>query len=230
MKPFAITLLFCFLGCQKSEKIVINEPQQVKPQKPAPEYLVDSIAINGKMYTVMQGHPANNNNCPLCILHEGDTIYKHTNWAVNGFEFEDLDRDGNADIRLNQLSNVGGVKEWIMFDSKTGVFKEIKNFSEFPASKKLEDTKYFYSDHKMGCAGGMWGSELFYIDKFEVKPIGRIFIVTCRDADYAMGVTIYKIEGKNERKIEQMLKVPEKYMDETVFFKDYWLKNYKKFE
>ncbi|AWH85976.1 hypothetical protein HYN59_13045 [Flavobacterium album] len=230
MKPFSIALVFCFLSCQKSEKIVISEPKGIKPQKPSLEYLTDSLAIEGTMYTVIQGYPGSHNNLPLRILYKGDTIYTHPNFAGNGFEFEDVDRDSINDISLNQLSNVGGVKELIIFDRKTDTFREIKDFSDFPSSERLEGTKYFYSNHRMGCAGGMWGSELFYIDNFEAKSIARIFVVTCRDADYAMGVTIYKIEGKNERIMEQMVKVPAKYQNETAFFKDYWAKNYKRFE
>ncbi|KOS06277.1 hypothetical protein AM493_09710 [Flavobacterium akiainvivens] len=231
MKLLPLLLLFLF-GCQKSDNVtVLDEPKMPELKKPNPEYLIDSLAIAGKMYTVVQGYPTGKNELPLSILYKGDTIYKHPQKAGNGFDFEDVDGNGIPEVMMNQLSNVGGVYECIMFDPKSQGFKEVKKFDEFPDSKKLPGTQYFYSDHHMGCAGGMWGSELFYIDNFEAKAIAGIFIVTCETADYVKGVTISKLSGNNETVIEQMDKVPEKYtQDYTGFFKEYWSGNYKKFE
>lgn len=242
MKPFLP--LICALGftaCQKDNPIspvsiadsnvTDSVVTPVYKNSVDPQYLIDSVTVAGKMYKVVQGYPSGKNDLPLRILYEGDTIYRHSTKAYNGFEFEDIDGDGILDIKMNQLSNVGGAFELVMFDAKAQRFKEIKGFYEFTSTEKLPGTKYFYSDHRMGCAGGMWGSELFYIDNFEAKAVARIFIVTCQDADYAQGVTVYKIKGDSETIITQMDEVPEKYIyDYAGFFKEYWSGKYKKFE
>jgi hypothetical protein len=233
MKTLSLLLLLCFFGCQRSDSvIVLDDLPAPAPKKPRPEYLVDSFTIKGKMYRVVQQHPWAKNGLPLRVLYKGDTIYRHDTAAGNGFEFEDFNGDGVLDIRMDHLTNVGGSKEWIVFDPKAQRFKNIKGFFEFPATEKLPGTKYFYSDHRMGCAGGMWGSELFYIDNFEAKAIARIFIVTCEGADYAQGVTIFKINGNDETIVTQLDEVPEEYSsrDYAEYFSYYWSNNYKKFE
>lgn len=229
---FLSLLLVLLFGCQKSDNvIVLDELPKPDHEKPRPEYLVDSLTVSGKTYRVVQGYPSGENMLPLSVVYSGDTLYKHSAKAPNGFHITDFDGNGILDIKMAQLSNVGGLCELVMFDPKSHTFKEVKHFTDFFSAEKLRGTKYFYSDHRMGCAGGMWGSELFYIDNFEAKAIARIFIVTCEGADYVQGVTIFKINGDTETIVTQLDEVPEEYVyDYPKFFKEYWSNNYKKFE
>ncbi len=216
MKYLTLCLLSCVFSCRESEKVILqqHEAKASTAKKAKPDYLMDTLAIDGKTYTILQGYPGYN-NLPLRILYGRDTIYRHDDYSGNGFELKDLEGNGVLDVELNYISNIGGVKEWVVFDAKSGTFRNIKDFVAFPSSEKLAGTKYFYSDHRMGCAGGMWGSELFFIENFEAKAIARIFIVRCPDADYTHGVTIYKIGGKSEQIVEQMPEVPEKYQNDS---------------
>jgi len=117
-----------------------------------------------------------------------------------------------------------------MYDPKNKRFKNVEGFTDFPSPEKLDGTGYYYSDHKMGCAGGMWGSELFYIKNFKAVATARIYIVTCHKEDYETGVFIYDIQGKKEKLTARLKSVPLKYNDDSDYFMDYWGKNYKKFE
>jgi len=232
MKPLALFLLLCLLSCREQEKIMIIEPEAkaVTTVKDTPEYLADSLTISGKKYKIIQGFPTSKNHLNLSILHKGDTVYRHNNFSGNGFEFKDFDGNGTMDIELSYVTNIGGIKEWVVFDTTSKTFKEIRSFNKFPSSGKLAGTRYFYSDHNAGCGGGIWNSELFYIDDFKAKAVSRISIIRCRDADYTHGVTIHKIDGINERIVEQMVEVPEKFSSDSDFFSTYWAENYKRFE
>jgi hypothetical protein len=103
------------------------------------EFLRDTLKIGNNSFTVIQKSPRSESEMNLTILNSnGDTIYIHDTYATNGFEFEDFDNDGVLDIRLNQVTNVGGVSELIMYDKTNSTFKPIVNFDNFPEPTKVE--------------------------------------------------------------------------------------------
>jgi hypothetical protein len=192
--------------------------------------LIDTLTIEGKDYIVFQSYPGRDTSCPLTIIDNlRDTIYIHHNYATNGFEFEDFDNDGTLDIRMYQLSNIGGVSELIMFDKTSKSFREIMNFTDFAEPKKIENTKYWYSYQRSGCADVNWESRLFKIENFKAVEIGRLDAIFC-DYELNKGIFIFKISRDKKIKIHFENKLPEKYADRYLYIQDYWTNNYRKFE
>jgi len=237
MKAFILLLLLCLSGCQKESTIhspdttardSATTTRAAKPVK-RPEFLIDSLTLYNKTYTVIQGYPAGSNEFPLRILYAGDTIYRHDEKAANGFEFEDFDGDGIADIRLHYLSNVPRT-QLIMFDKNSGSFKAVKNFEEFFEPEKITNTKYYYSYHPNGCGGGgNWASELFYIKNYEAVAIGKIDGIGCED-EARKGIFIYRLNGEKQQLIKEITTEPGIAVDKWDFIADYWPKNYNEFE
>jgi hypothetical protein len=192
--------------------------------------LLDTLTIEGSNFIVFQSYPGRDTSCNLTIIdRKKDTVYIHRNYATNGFELEDFDNDGILDIRLYQLSNIGGISELIMFNKTSKSFQEILNFTDFADPKKIDNSVFWYSYQRAGCADVNWESKLFKIVDFRAIEVGEINGIFC-EHEPNKGIFIYRTLGKQKTQIHSENKWPEKFRDRWVYIEDYWTKNYKKFE
>ena len=194
------------------------------------EYCIDTLKINNNIFIVMQNSLTSESKMNLTILNsKKDTVYIHDNYASSGFKFEDFDNDGVLDIRLYQITNVGGISELIMFDSINSIFKPIINFDNFPEPTKIKNSNLWFSYHRSGCADINWGSELFKIENFKAIEIGKIKGIGCEN-EAENGIFIYKINEEKETRVYYEKRKPGYYADKWDFIEKYWSNNYEKFQ
>jgi hypothetical protein len=211
----------------KSEKIEVKQIQNLNRTY---ALLIDTLKIDSQEFIVVQNDPREDRNMNLSILNsKKDTVYTHDGFASNGFEFEDFDNNGILDIRLYQITNVGGISELIFFDEKNKIFKAVKEFDSFPEPVKIKNTQYWFSYHRSGCADINWGSELFKIENFKAIKIGEIEGLGCED-EKENGIFIYKTKGNSRKRIYSEKRKPGYYNDKWDFIEKYWNENYRKFE
>jgi hypothetical protein len=157
-----------------------------------------------------------------------DTILNLPSEDFVGFEFKDFNKDGFKDIYLEWGGNMPDRYSVYVFVSSTGTFKELYNFSDFPAAASIEGTKYYYSYYRAGCADNAWGSHLFYIKDYKAIKVGNIKGEGCGIKD---GIYIYKVSGEKKNLVKTLpLNMIEKYKDfKWGFIKQFWTKNYSRF-
>ncbi len=196
----------------------------------ASKLLMDTLTIEGNDFIVFQSYPGRDTSCNLTIIDsKKDTVYQHRNYATNGFELEDFDRDGIMDIRMFQLSNIEGISELIMYYKTSKTFQEIRNFKDFANPKKIEHSEFWYSYQRTGCADVNWESKLFKMKNFKAIAVGEIDGIFC-EHEPKKGIFIYKISGPQKIQIHSENKWPEQFQDRWEYLEDYWTKNYRKFE
>lgn len=127
------------------------------------------------------------------------------------------------------MSNIGGMSELIMFDSKKNQFENVKNFDNFFQPTKITNTNYWYTYHKSGCADINWGSELFKIENFEAIEVGDIKGIGC-DGEEENGIFIYKVKENKKECVYTEKREAGYYSDKWDFIANYWTKNYNRFE
>lgn len=159
-----------------------------------------------------------------------DTVLTLTDYFTR-IEFDDFNGDGFDDLRLGFMSNTPGIQDLYLFDKTRQIFRMVEGFNNFPDPNRITGTKFYYSYHKSGCADMNWGSELFYLEKFHAKAIGKIDGYQCRESDKYFGLYIYKSKGVKFELIETLpIDTIWTYKDSKWgFIKDYWSKSYKKF-
>ncbi len=202
-----------------------------KQQKRNNDYedITQTLMIGREKYIVTQPDPRSNRKTNLIIINnENDTIYFHEGYGTNGFELEDFDENGISDIRIYQITNVGGISELVMFDKTKSIFKPIKHFDNFPDPTRIENTDLWYSYHGSGCADLNWGSELFKIDNFEAVKIGVIEGYGC-EGEKENGIFVFKVIGDNKNQVYYEKRETGFYNDKWDFIEKYWKDNYKKF-
>lgn len=203
----------------------------VEEEKNFDKYLleVDTLIINKEEFIVIQNNPTAEEKMDLLILNlKKDTIYIHDGFASNGFEFEDFDKNGLLDIRLNHITNVGGISELIFYDLKDKEFKPIIGFEDFPSPTKIDGSNFYYSYHRSGCADSNWDSDLFYISDFKSIKIGNISGRGCKGEE-RNGIFINRIINKKEFEINWIKRDEGYYDDKWEFIDNYWKMNYLKF-
>ena len=119
--------------------------------------------------------------------------------------------------------------EILIYKPELKKFIEILNFSNFPSATKIEETNYYYSYHKSGCADSNWDSDLFYIKENRAVKIGNISGLGCT-SNSETGIFIYKISNNKKALIKKILRKPGYYPDKWDFIKKYWTKNYQSFQ
>jgi hypothetical protein len=146
-------------------------------------------------------------------------------------EFRDIDLDGYKDILLDHGGNIPERYSLLLYIAKWKRFQSVSNFNLFPSPVKVKRTKYFYSYHKNGCADLDWVSDLFYIENFKAKRVGKIDAVGCGTERVQPKIYIYKISGSSQKLIETFpINYVEKFEDtKWGFIKNYWFKKYKNF-
>lgn len=235
MKFFFILLFFFLFSCQNDEKKVddIDKQLEIVVEEGRGIYKypleIDTLTIGGNEFIVFQNDPRDDNRMDLSILNsKGDTIYIHDGFATNGFEFEDFDKNGLLDIRLNHITNVGGISELIFFDLKNKKFKPVKDFENFPSPIKIKETKFYYSYHRSGCSDLNWDSDLFYISDYQCFKIGNISGRGCVGEE-RNGIFINKILNGKEVEINWIKRDSGYYHNKWEFIDNYWEKNFLKF-
>jgi hypothetical protein len=158
----------------------------------------------------------------------GDILYKNDN-NPSEYVFTDFNEDGFFDIELHFMTNVPGVHEILIFNPDSKSFKEIENFSSFPASLKIKGADLFYSYHRSGCADNDWGSDLFSLKDNKAVKMGTIKAIECAN-QHDNGIYFYKVIGEKKQLIEHRTIKEKGFDNKWVFIKKYWTENYVKFK
>ena len=217
-----ILISSCIEDSEKLEKPVIEKIENNEKDR---FYLeCETEVINGIEFKACIKRPGN-----FTIKNSDDNvIYEHEN-NLAGFEFLDFNGDGFSDMLLDYFTNVPGVKELLIFNSENDRFESIEDFSNFPSAIKIDETDFYYSYHRSGCADNNWDSDLFKIIDNKAIRYGNINGIGC-GIDKRNGIYINKV---NSKKIEQIEFLPreEGYWDgKWEFIEQYWTENYTKFE
>jgi len=165
------------------------------------------------------------------IINSSNTVIFKSKDYYRFFEFKDFDNDGKKDILFSYIGNIP-TKDLLLFDTKSKNFKPVENFSKYPEPLRIEGTKYFYSYHRSGCADSNWDSDLFFIENFKTFKLGTISGRECKNSDEKNGIYIY-ISKENKEILTESIDINEIYKfknNKWDFIKEYWAKNYKKFE
>jgi hypothetical protein len=184
---------------------------------------VQTAMIGGKRYT---GHLDQFGF--FLLTQKGDTILSLPQESYFEYKFKDFNQDGYKDIYLDWGGNSVDKYSLYVFVPATKKFKEIKNFSDFPAATQIKGTNYYYSYSKAGCADNTWISDLFYIKNWTAINIGYINGEGCGIKD---GIYIYNVKAGKKKLIKTMpLNTIEKYKEKKWgFIQDYWTKNFQSF-
>lgn len=236
-----IIILILFVQCSSKSEInnEINLPltisdtitsQSSTVSKDNCIYDLDTLKIGVENFYVFQNMEDNECDIKLTILnHLLDTVYSHFDYATAGFQFEDFTGNGILDIRVHQMTNIGGVSQLIVFDQKNNSFNNIKAFDNYPEPNKIKNTNFYYSYHRSGCSDFNWGSELFIIENFEVVQLGYIEGIGCEDEE-RNGIFVFNNIGTKKIEVHSELRAPGFYGDKWEFIENYWKKNYKAFQ
>ncbi|WP_421798729.1 hypothetical protein [Haliscomenobacter sp.] len=235
-KSILILFLLWICSCSHSTNSnnILSENKLNTDEGIAYPMLKDSLKIGEEIYYVCQDDPMkiieHQLNSVLFILNQSkDTVYKHNDFASNGFEIIDFDEDGTSDIRLHEISGVGGLSELIFFDPKNKVFKPIKGFIQFSEPTRIKKTKYWYSYERSGCADLNWTSYLFYIKDFQAIQIGEISGRGC-SGESENGIFVYKIIQNQALLVKKYPREAGYYGDKWEFIEAYWNNSYQQFE
>lgn len=184
---------------------------------------VDSLEVAGQVFRIFSFFSGvtylldNENN----LIHK-DEDYTHEQEQV------DFNKDGYKDLRYKYLTNVPGVDKLLLFDTVSNVFREVDNFSKFPASVAIKGTNYYYSYVRAGCADHAWRSKLFVLDNFHCVEIGEIYGRGCKGTQ-SSGIFIYRVENDLEIPVDSILRPPGYYEDKWEFIENYWSQHYEAF-
>jgi hypothetical protein len=238
---FQILLFLLFISCkQKKDEVKIAESRKMAEkeavlvnEKKNGELVSDTILKTLTKYVNDERYIINyTSSYELFIIKsKNDTIYKEADSAPD-FEFKDFDGDGYKDINLYYMTNVPGIQNLLLYDKIDKTFKTVNDFSYFPSPHRINNTKFYYSYHRNGCADMNWASDLFYIENFKAIKIGSIFGYECENSGIQDGIYIYKVNNNKKALLEEIpIRTLKKYEDHKWgFMKEYWIRNYKKFE
>jgi hypothetical protein len=158
----------------------------------------------------------------------GEVVYQNDN-NPSEFVFKDFNEDGFIDIELHFITNVPGVNELLLFDPLSKSFKDVENFSNFPASIKITNTPFYYSYSRAGCADANWESYLYIFDKNKVKAKGKIRAITC-EGETDAGIYFYKMSREVVELINYSSITDLHFENKWEFIEEYWTTNSWKFK
>lgn len=212
--------------------IEVSDTNTVAFKEKSTPKIIDTLKIGKDLFTVIQDKPGTDSPMNLIILDSlGTMIYKHDGYGSNGFELEDFDQDGVLDIRIYQITNVGGISEIVMYDKSLKKFRPIVNFGNLNNPVRIKNTNYYYTYHRSGCADFNWGSELVKIENFEAKEVGvAIEGIGCEHDAPDTGIFVYQYKKDNKKLVYAEKRKPGFYDDKWDFIEDYWNKHYKEFK
>ncbi len=215
-KQYTLTLLFILL-------VFIGRSQETEVDSTI--LLVKSETIYKELFTAIL-----KSNDTLYLLDSKENIlFKNVNQS--NFEFKDFNNDGYKDLILTYYSNIH-YQDLILFDTISNTFIPVEKFSRFPEAKSVESTKYYYSYRRDGCADMNWVSDIFHIEDFKATQIGHISGKGCEGDNVKNEICIYKIVNENKKLLETLsIDTIKSYEDfKWGFIKEYWKKNYRRFE
>ena len=198
--------------------------QGVKPPLIDSSIYFQALQIQGKKYTVL----LTSSGCYI-LNTKKDTILRERG-DYFGLKCLDFNQDGFPDVFLEESSNTPEMYSLLLYDPLNGRFKKVKNFDLFPSPTRIARTKYYYSYHKNGCADLDWVSDLFYLDHFRTKLIGKIHGSGC-EPDTNQSIHIYKVNGPKQILYKILpISIINSYRDSKWgFIKQYWSKKYTRF-
>ncbi|CAM1359079.1 conserved hypothetical protein [Tenacibaculum litopenaei] len=219
-KVIPLTILFLMIaGACKKAPAKTTEKEEEKYS-----VICKEAIINGAVFKVYSRRPGN-----FTIVNEAQKIIYQRDENPADFKIADVNGDGFPDILLEYFTNVPGVNELLVYDLKTASFKEVTDFANFPAATRIENSDFYYSYHKSGCADSNWDSDLFKIIDYKAIRFGNIRGIGCGVGE-ANGIYINKVDNE---KLKQIKFIPREagYWDgKWDFIAEYWSKNYTKFQ
>ena len=224
---YLITIIIFSLSCKQKDNetefvLINNETEHILPEKDSLQCKIQ-IKNGVEFETCISPYD-------FFILKSstGELIYKNSNQPYD-FTYTDFNEDGYYDIELHFMTNVPDVNEILLFKPTSNSFIEIENFSNFPASKKIRGSKYYYSYHRSGCADLNWDSDLYYIENNIAVKIGNINAIECDDSN-ERGIYIYKISRDMKKQIEFIPTEKKDFDNKWEFIEKYWTNNFMNFE
>lgn len=181
----------------------------------------DTLSIDNKIFIAFQSQNS------IFITNGSDTVFRFIE-SNNGAEFKDFNEDGFLDIEIHYITNVPGIYDLALYNQKTGKFKLVQNFNDFPSPEKIKNSNFYYSYHRSGCADANWDSDLFKIVNYKAVRLGNIQGLGC-EREEKNGIFIHKVKKEELIQIEEYKREPNYYNDKWDFIKNYWTKNYRKF-
>ena len=157
--------------------------------------------------------------------------------GLASIHFPDFNNDTYADILISYLGN-NPTYFLYLFDPITKQFKSIDGYMKYPDAIQLKaNSKFYYSYHRAGCADLNWVSDLFKIIDFKIIQVGHIYGQGCNFEvrQNPQVIEIYKVTNNDEGKAKLISKLPYlKYIghfdNKWDFIKNFWNKNYQKFD
>ena len=222
-KIFILLCLFVFVSCKNANKQ--NDSNISNSKVDSFIVFADTATILGERFTVLY----KNNDTLYVHNQKNDVIAKIPNLHPN-FKFADFNGDSLKDIVVTSLGNVPEVQNVLVFDKINKKFTLVEGLSDFPASKLIKGTKYYYSYSRRGCNDMNWDSYLFYIEENVVNPVGFIDGTGCKNNEKE-GIRISKIQDTKKSLISEIpISVIEKYQNQKFgFIEKYWTNNYSEF-
>lgn len=150
-------------------------------------------------------------------------IYSQTE-NVTDFELVDFNKDGFIDVIINHPSN-RVLQTLLLYKPGSKTFVLIDDFIEFPNSKKIKSTKFYYSYQGNGCAQNDWSSYLYKIENNKIIKIGLIDGEGCLEND-KNGIYIYNIKSKESILIKYIKRGEGFWKDKWDLIDNYWNENY----
>ena len=188
-------------------------------------YSQQAVTIQGKIYNgflTPDGFQLLNSKNEKYLKHLGDYFI---------WEFKDFNKDGYKDIYLDKGGNTPERFDLLLYVPTTKLFRQVKEFENFPAPENITGTKYYYSYHKSGCADMNWDSDLFYIKDFKAIRLANISGRECENSGIKDGLYINKLIGDKKLLFKTLpIDTVHKFEnDKWAFIKKYWSENYKLF-
>jgi len=148
-----------------------------------------------------------------------------------GLQFKDFNGDGYPDLVINYKSSIPGRSDLILYDKRSKKFIQVTGFSNYPVSTKIPNTSFYYSYQNSGCADMDWDSNIYKIVKYKIVPLGSIAGRGCESEKEALGISIFKRNGKKEHLIKKLpITELSKYKgDKLSLIDQYWKLNYTRF-
>lgn len=197
------------------------------------KYDSDTSFIINELNVIIQTKEMENSDLLLIQITNGDSVIIDTIMSSNALSdmwFTDFNKDGNMDIMFSYLGN-NPYHLLYLFNPKTSLYTEIKDYGNFSDSKQLTNNpKLYFSYHRAGCADYNWESDLFKIDNYEIIHLGNLYGNGC-EADSLQYIKTSRGKYPNNTKVDSLSyynNVPE-FGDKWDFIEKYWNNNWQKF-
>jgi len=207
--------------------------------------LIDTSLIINKKSFAIKTEPKDADSSFLIVDSEGERIQEVLihNGSIFQIKLDDINKDKNPDIVIQYFCNVQ-CDDLYLFDPKENKFRYVTDFASVCQERQLtENSEYYFSYCRAGCADYDWVSYLFKIENFEIVLKGYLDGRGCGfDSEiqldsmvYPLTIEISKINNNDETQKVRLETLPYKkyiheFSDKWKFIEKYWRENYSKFE